>query len=234
MRINNINSDILNDFSAAPQGYIVGKFYLIVSLITFFHVIQSANAHNFVDDDTLTALAKSIQNLIHLVESECCVVIKLFKDNKMIVNPGNFQAIILNKKKNNHTQEILKIDKNAVKIKSSVRLVGVQTDAKLNFNLYITRVSLSAVGEFNAPFRLRKFLGFEEKNVLKNSYFYSNFTYCSVVWMISHAKSINILRVLQKRELRFLYDDYHSLSEKILKKSRKVCVEVKRLRYFYI
>ena len=67
-----------------------------------------------------------------------------------------------------------------------------------------------------------------------NSYFYSNFNYCSEVWMISHAKSINILQVLQKIELRFLYDDYHSLSEKILKKFGKVCMEVKRFRYFCI
>ena len=152
----------------------------------------------------------------------------------MIVNPENFQAIILDKKKNNHTQEILKIDKNAVKIKLSVRLVGVQIDAKLNFILYIASVFLSPADEFNALFRLRKFLGFEEENVPMNSYFYSNFNYCSAVWMISHAKSINILEVLQKIEIRFLYDDYHSLSEKILKKSRKVCVEVKRLRYFCI
>ena len=67
-----------------------------------------------------------------------------------------------------------------------------------------------------------------------NSYFYSNFNYCSVVWMISHAKSINILKVLQKIELRFLYDDYHSLLEKILKKSGKFCMKVKRFRYFCI
>ena len=46
----------------------------------------------------------------------------------LIVNPGNFQAIILDKKKNNHTKEILKIDKNTVKVKSSVTLVGVQID----------------------------------------------------------------------------------------------------------
>lgn len=58
MQINNINSDFLNDFSAAPQESVVGKFYWIVSLITFFRVIQSANAHNFADDDTLTAFSK--------------------------------------------------------------------------------------------------------------------------------------------------------------------------------
>ena len=52
----------------------------------------------------------------------------------MIVNPGKFQAIILDKKKTNHTQETIKIDNKAVKVKSSVKLLGVQIDAELNFN----------------------------------------------------------------------------------------------------
>ena len=55
----------------------------------------------------------------------------------MIVNPGKFQAIILDIKKNNHTQEIIKIDKNVVKVKSSVKLLGVQIDSELNFDLHI-------------------------------------------------------------------------------------------------
>ena len=46
------------------------------------------------------------------------MAIKWFKDNKMIVNPGKFQAIILDKKKNNHTQEIIKFGSNVVKVKS--------------------------------------------------------------------------------------------------------------------
>ena len=80
-----------------------------------------------------TTFANNIQNLIHLLESECSVAIKWFKDNKMIVNPGKFQAIILDNKKNNHTQEIIRIDKNAVKVKSSVKSHGIQIDAELKY-----------------------------------------------------------------------------------------------------
>ena len=43
----------------------------------------------------------------------------------MIVNPGKFQVIIWDKEKNNHTQEIIKIDNTNVKVKSSVKLIGV-------------------------------------------------------------------------------------------------------------
>ena len=45
------------------------------------------------------------------------MAIKWFNDNGVIVNPGKFQAIILDKKKTNHTQEITKIDDKVVKVK---------------------------------------------------------------------------------------------------------------------
>ena len=57
----------------------------------------------------------------------------------MIVNPGNFQAIVL-EKKNDNTQEVMKIGNKAVKGKSSVKLFGVQIDAELNFNLHIANI----------------------------------------------------------------------------------------------
>ena len=135
VRINITNSDFLNAISGVPQGSIVGPILFSCFFNDFFYVIETA--HNFANENTLTAFANNIQNLINLLEPECSVAIKWFKDNKMIVNPGKFQAVILNKMKNNHTQEIIKIDKNALKVKLPVKLVGVQTDAELNFDSHI-------------------------------------------------------------------------------------------------
>ena len=52
--------------------------------------------------------------------------------------------------------------------------------------------------------------------------------------MFSHAKSLKKVETLQKRALRFLYNDYSSPLEEILKKSGKVCMEINRLRYLCI
>ena len=65
----------------------------------------------------------------------------------MIVNPGKFQAIILDKKKTNHTQGTIKIENKAVMVKSSVKLLGVQIDAELNFNLRIANICRSAANQ---------------------------------------------------------------------------------------
>ena len=75
----------------------------------------------------------------------------------MIINPGKLQAIVLDKNINNDTQEITKIDNKAVKVKSSVKLLGFQIDSELNFNLHILNICRSAANQLNALIRLRKF-----------------------------------------------------------------------------
>ena len=76
VRINNINSDFLNVVSGVPQGSIVGPILFNCFFCDFFYVIETANAHNFADDNILSAFANNIKNLIHLLESECSLAIK--------------------------------------------------------------------------------------------------------------------------------------------------------------
>ena len=73
------------------------------------------------------------------------------------------------------------------------------------------------------------FLNFEEKKTLINSYFYSSFNYCPLVWMFSSAKSLNKVESLQKRVLRFLYEDYGSSYKELLPEAGKETMKVNRL-----
>ena len=147
-----------------------------------------------------------------------------------MVNPGKFRAIIIDKKKECNNNETLKIGDKTIKASSSVNLLGVRIDNQLNFNLYISNICRSAANQLNALIRLKRFLDFEEKKTLINSYFYSNFNHCPLVWMFSSAKSLNKVESLQKRALRFLYDNYDSSYESILKIAGKSTVNVNRLR----
>ena len=108
--------------------------------------------------------------------------------------------------------------------------MGVQIDDQLNFNLYISNICRSAANQLNALIRLKRFPAFEEKKTLVNSYFYSNFSYCPLVWMFSSAKSLKKVESLQKIALRFLYDNCDSSYESLLKLARKSTMNVTRLR----
>ena len=111
-----------------------------------------------------------------------------------------------------------------------VELLGVHLDDKLNFNLHISNLCRSAANQLNALIRLKSYLSFNAKRVLISSYIISNFNYCPLVWIFSTAKSLNKIENLQKRALRFLYNDYSTSYEGLLEKSGKVKMSVNTLR----
>ena len=116
---------------------------------------------------------------------------------------------------------------------SSVELLGIQVDDKLNLNLHVSNICRSAANQLNALIRLKRFLGFKEKRIPINSYFMANFNYCPLVWMFSSASSLKKIENLQKRALRFLYNDYEISYEELLLKPGRATMNVNRLRILY-
>ena len=90
------------------------------------------------------------------MQSESKIVIDWFKNNKIIVNPDKFQAILLYKRKSHHTNQLITGDNQNIKVLSSVELLGI--DDKLNFNLHIGNICRSAANQLNALIRLQRFL----------------------------------------------------------------------------
>ena len=95
--------------------------------------------------------------------------------NKMIVNPDKIQVIVLNKKRSDLTNTNFQVDNQVIKSVSSVELLGIQIDDKLNFNLNISKICKSVANQLNTLIRLKQFYSFHAKEVLVNSYIISNF-----------------------------------------------------------
>ena len=90
---------------------------------------------------TLSMFKKTIQNLIEFLETDSNTAIKWFQNNKIMVNPGKFQTIIIiDKMRKYHTNETLKIGDKIIKASSSVKLLGVKIDDQLNFNHHIPNI----------------------------------------------------------------------------------------------
>ena len=70
--------------------------------------------------------------------------------------------------------------------------------------------------------RLNRYLGFEGKNVIINSFTYGNFNYCPLVWYFCSKISLNKIDHIQKRTIRFLLHDFESDYKTLLKKCNNV------------
>ena len=174
-----------------------------LSINDFFY-ISNVQLHNFADYTPILAFAETILESIDILQSESKTLIYWFKDDKMIVNPDKFQAILLDKIKSDHTNQCIIVDNQNTKVVSSVQLLRIQTGDELNFNFHISHICRSATNQLNVFIRLKRFHGFKEKKILIGSDFMTKFNYCLLVWMFLSALSLNKIENLQRRTLSLL------------------------------
>ena len=225
--INNTHSIFQILLSGVPQGPILGPLLFNIFVNDLYLWITKTDLLNFSDDNTISAAGKTIEDLIYTLETESQKAIEWFKLNEMIVNPDKFQAIIVKKNAKIKDSYPLKINDQIINSENSVKLLGIEIDNKLSFDKHISTLSKKASNQLNAIGRIQKYMGFKEKEVLINSFVYSNFNYCPLVWHFCSSKSMN---KIQERALRILHNDLVSDCTGLLKKSGKATMTIKRLR----
>ena len=89
---------ILSDI---PQEPILGPILFNIFMSDIFFLLGS-DLHNFADDNnTVTAVTETIQDLINSLDVKTCTAFEGMKDNDMIANPKKFKAIVLTKTDHN-------------------------------------------------------------------------------------------------------------------------------------
>ena len=127
--------------------------------------MQHATVHNFADNNTHSNFAKTFAKLEEILESESECAIELFTRNGMFVSPDKLKAFVIDKNRENYTNEKIQISNEDIQIVPSVKLLGITIDNHLNFNELISGICKSATNELNALVRLKTFLGFNEEGV---------------------------------------------------------------------
>ena len=87
------------------------------------------------------------------------------------------------------TKSILNINGIELIMESTVKLLGIEIDNKLNFEKNISNICKKASNQRNAICRLETFMGHKEKEVIINTLMHSNFNHGCLIWHFSSKKS---------------------------------------------
>ena len=234
VRINNTYSSFQTILSGVPQGSVLGPILFNFYINYLFLFIKQATLYNYADDNTLAFFSKTYSNLIGVLEKEAGIALTWLKHNQMIANPEKFHVILLRKDRTNTSGETLNIKGELLKSEETVKLLGIYLDYKLNFEQHISEICRKAASQLNVSKRLKRFIAFNEKKILIQSFIFSNFDYCPLVWHFSSTNSLQKIEKIQERSLRFLYNDHLSSYGDLLLKSGMCTMNVSRLRYLCI
>ena len=138
--------------------------------------------YNFANDNTITVFEKDITFFKETLQNEAEIAIQWFKDNFMILNPGKSQAMVINRFGKMENKHGMYIENKKITSEHSVRLIGIETDNKLNFDNHVSKLCKKAGSQLNSIGRHWKCINFPELKALIEAFAFSNFNYCPLVW----------------------------------------------------
>ena len=216
----------------SKKGYPKGQSWRLlfnVFINDIFYFVKKGTLYNYADDNTLSYGHPDFNVLTSVLESESNVLINWFKVNKMQANPDKFQVLAVGKKTFDKNMKIC-IQNSTVSCEETVKLLGIEIDYQLNFDIHISSICRKASQQLNILKRLGRYLDRLSKLTIFHTFILSNFNFCPLAWHFCTDKNSKKLEKVQERALRFVYDDYTSSYINLLEKALVLSLQIRRIR----
>ena len=98
-----------------------------------------------------------------MLEKEACVALTWLDRNEMIANPEKFHAVLVKKDRTETPGHSISIGKKTIESEAWVKLLGVNLDHQLNFDLHISDLCKKAATQLNVINRPKPFSWFRRE-----------------------------------------------------------------------
>jgi len=150
-----------------------------------------------------------------------------FKENYLQANPSKFQFIVFDKR---NMSRSIQLDDHVLMSEKCVKLLGVNIDSNLNFSNHISIMCKKAGKQLNVLARLSVCLDVEAKILLSQTFILSHFNYCPIVWHFCTREDLRKIEKIQKRALRYIYNDYTASYSDLRRKADTPLLYTQRLK----
>jgi hypothetical protein len=147
----------------------------------------------------------------------------------MQANPNKFQVLAVGKK-TYEKHPTINIQNFELTCEDSARLLGIEIDYQLNLETHISTICRKASQQLNIIKHLGPYLNRLNKLTIFHTFILSNFNFCPLVWHFCVEKNSKKIEKVQERALRFVYEDYNSSYDNLLKKAKVPSLQIRRMR----
>ena len=225
VRVNASYSDYTEIEHGVPQGSILGpELYNYNSNDLFLFMLLLIA--NYADDNSPFCTEPSIPRVIDNLEADAKNLISWIQYNGLKANPDKFHLLLSEKDKS----IAMKVGGYNIENSQNEKLLGVTVDNKLTFNPHVTKLCCKASQKLHALSRIGKYMDFNQRKMIMNSFITSQFGYCPLVWMFHSRALNNRINRIHERSLRTVYQDYKSSFEDLLEKDESFTVHERNIQ----
>ena len=225
-KVNNSYSSWSSIKCGVPQGSILGPLLFNIYLNDIFYFVNKCHITNYADDTTPYSVDKTMDDLVSSLEADTNTFIKWFRDNYFKLNADKCNLII---SKQNRGIFINIVDE-IIECSSTVKLLGITIDNKLNFGEHVTKICKKVSQKLHALARISNYMSQEKLRVIMKAFIESQFGYCPLVWMFYSRTLNNRINMLHERALRLVYKDTHLTFNELLRKDNSFTIHHRNLQ----
>ena len=130
---------------------------------------------------------------MYVLESNVTNTLKRFHEKGLIANSSKIHFFF-----SSYETKSIQIQNSCINPSFSKKLLGIKIDCNLTFLEHIKSLCSKANKKLSALSRVSKCMGINKRRILMKSYIFSQFNYCSLVWMC-YRSSLNNKMINKKR-----------------------------------
>ena len=187
-----------------PQGSSSGPllWYLFQNYLPCF--ITTAKLSVYTADHQLYTSGTNFTAVREVLAQEGQLAASQYRDNFLLSNPDNFQAMILNPRNIALEGQYpdIRVDGRVITNTDYIKLLDVHTDCIMNFSGHISELCKKVSKKEGILLRLRNLIPCSAKLTIYKSSILPYLTYCQLVWHFCKASDSRKIERLQERTLR--------------------------------
>ena len=218
--------------SGVPQGSILGPILFICFVNDLPEIFKNCKIMSYADDTQILVTAKTAKQIKKKIETLIKQAQLWYTENSLLNNASKTEVIAISNRKIDETF-VVNITENGKPVeltpKSSIKVLGVHIDNRLNWNKQVNEVNKKARYATRNLQRTFNILPFKCKLALYNSLVASHFNYADTVWGGLSVKNKNKLQRTQNTVIKSMLGmKFKDSSEEALKKANLLSLDDKR------